>query len=205
MPNFEILSQRKKEIMDEVSRLADGGFHHFYWRLKDPESACTICKRRHDRLLNAYEIKYKLDLEYCVSEDDICPYELDPLKPKTVYQERDRQLAVLKELEEGGAKGVRWVAPDGDLACDPSLRRHKRLFTMEQVRKELDGDFCIFADPARGCECTFNVAPDDEVAALQAQMEALAEAEVETTSRKGCGSSAALFMAFAAACSYWLA
>ena len=49
MVKFEILSRKKKEVLAEVERLGEEeDFHHFYWQLTDPDTACKECLRRNN-------------------------------------------------------------------------------------------------------------------------------------------------------------
>lgn len=193
MPSFEILSRRKKEIMAEVERLGDEeDFHHFYWRLRDYDAACAECQRREGRLVNKYDIKYTLDTEYCVAEGDvICPFDLAPVKPKTVYEERERILSELSRMEEAGTPGVRWRTADVEGLDDRCIKRHDRVFTFEQARRQLAGEFCKFADPELGCQCVFEAASAEEVDLVRTP----AAAAVPERKRSGCGAAAVLLAA----------
>ncbi len=193
MPKFEILSRRKKEIMAEVERLGeDEGFHHFYWRLAEPGTACAECKRRDGRLVNKYDIKYTLDTEYCLAEGDaICAFDLVPLKPKTVYEERERLLGELGRLEQEGAPGVRWRTADVPDLDDRCLKRDGRVFTFDQARRELASEFCKFANPELGCQCTFEMPSATEV-----QSRPASRGEPVVASKKsGCGAGIVLLAA----------
>ena len=191
MPNIEVLTRVKKETMAEVHRYGEEqGLHHFYWRLKDPENACVACKRRNNRLVNVYEIKYTLDTEFCESKAaDVCPFEIEATNVLTVVDERERQLEVIAEIEKSGAKGIRWHTADVDGLDDRCIKRDGRVFDMRQVRDQLSGDFCKFADPEKGCECTFTVATDDEVALVTAPP----VAEEPDKQKSGCGAGLLLF------------
>lgn len=191
MPSIEVLTRVKKETMAEVHRYCDEeDLRHFFWHVKDPANACVECKRRDGRLVNEYEIKYTLDAEFCRAEgDEVCPFELEATKVRTVVEERDRQLAVLAELEEGGAEGVRWLTADVEGLSDRCIKRDGRVFTLDQARAELQGDFCQFADPQRGCECTFEVVPPEVAASVAAPP----TPEPVAKERSGCGASAAVF------------
>ena len=165
MPKIDVLTRVKKDTMAEVHRYGEEeGLHHFYWHLKSPEDACIKCKRRDGRLVNVYEIKYTLDTEFCkASGEEVCPFEIEATNVLTVVEERKRQMAVLAELEKEGAKGIRWQTADVDGLADRCIKRDRRVFSMEQARAQLAGDFCKFADPEKGCECTFEVVSEEEV------------------------------------------
>jgi hypothetical protein len=192
--NFETLSRRKKEIMAEVERLGEEeGFHHFYWNVQDPGTACKECARRNGRLINKYDIKYTLDAEFCVAEgDEVCAFELAPLKPTTVYKERERLLEELGRLEKDGAPGVRWMTADVDNLDDRCIKRHGRVYTMPQAKQQLDGEFCVFADPALGCQCHFDVVAAEEVERLTAPPVAAPESATSEP-KAGCGASFLVF------------
>ncbi len=165
MPNIDVLTRVKKETMAEVHRYGEEQeLHHFYWRLKDPDTACVECKRRNNRLVNVYEIKYTLDTEFCkATTEEVCAFEIEATKVLTVVDERERQLAVIGGLEGDGAKGIRWQTADVEGLDDRCIKRDGRVFSMDQARSQLAGDFCKFADPEKGCECTFTVASNEEV------------------------------------------
>ncbi len=186
MVKFEILSRKKKEVLAEVERLGEeAGFHHFYWRLAAPDDACEECARRDGRLVNKYDIRYTLDAEYCVAEGDvICPFELDPTRVKTVYEERDRLLAELAKLEEEGKPGIRWQTADVDGLDDRCIKRDGRVYTFEQARRELASEFCKFADPEQGCQCTFEIPSEQEVDLVKAHASA---SPAVPEKRSGCG------------------
>lgn len=193
MPKFEILSRRKKELMAEVERLGEEeGFHHFYWRVEDPKTACAECKRRDGKLVNKYDIKYTLDTEYCLAAGDIiCPFELVPLKPKTIYEERERLLGELKRLQEQGAPGIRWRTADVAGLDDRCLKRDGRVFAFDQARRELASEFCKFANPELGCQCTFEVPRADEVEHVSTP----AAKPVVESKKSGCGAGVMLLAA----------
>ena len=196
MPTFETLTRRKKEIMDEVARLGEDGFHHYYWRLADPDGACKECKRRHDKLINNYDIKYTLDTEFCISEgDDVCAFELAPIKPTTVYAERDRLLEEFQKLEDDGVVGVRWMTADVEGLDDQCIKRHGRVYSMEQARGQVQGEFCKFANPAKGCECTFEPVEANQVEQVAAAPVGEGAAE-ELDKKGGCGATAPVILAF---------
>ncbi len=61
---------------------------------------------------------------------------------------------------------------------------------MQQARLEIEGDFCVFADPALGCQCTFEVVSVEAVE----QVTPPPVTEPESSERKaGCGASFLLF------------
>ncbi|MFT5285113.1 MAG: hypothetical protein ACI8TQ_001274 [Planctomycetota bacterium] len=200
MPNIDVLTRVKKETMAEVHRYGEEqGLHHFYWRLKSPDTACIECKRRDNRLVNVYEIKYTLDTEFCKSKEaEICAFEIEATNVLTVVDERERQLEVIAEIEKGGAKGVRWHTADVEGLADRCIKRDGRVFDLGQVRRELSGDFCKFADPEKGCECTFEVATEDEVA----QVTAPPVAEAAPDKKSGCGAGILLFALIPAGITY---
>jgi len=191
MPNIDVLTRVKKETMAEVHRCGEEqGLHHFYWHVKNPDEACVECRRRNGRLVNVYEIKYTLDTEFCKSAgEEVCAFEIEPTKVLTVVEERKRQLAVIDKLEQEGAKGIRWQTADVEGLADTCIKRDRRVFSMAQARVQLSGDFCKFADPEKGCECTFTVASEEEVERV-ASPAPLAQ---PTAKKSGCGASLLFF------------
>ena len=69
------------------------------------------------------------------------------------------------------------------------IKRDRRVFTMEQARAQLAGDFCSFADPEKGCECTFAEVSEEEVARVAAP----AAAPEPEAKKSGCGAGVLVF------------
>ena len=76
----------------------------------------------------------------------------------TVNQWRKGMLMELKEIKsEGLFNKVKWLTARDEVVCPLCAAREGKSYTIEEAKKELEGEFCKPIDPDDRCRCCFIV------------------------------------------------
>jgi hypothetical protein len=66
---------------------------------------------------------------------------------------REKMLAHLVESSDNGANKVEWYTAQDEHVCPLCVARNRKIYTFEQAKKELEGEFCKPSDPDDRCRC----------------------------------------------------
>lgn len=73
----------------------------------------------------------------------------------TVDDWRKEMLAHLVERSDNGINKVEWSSAQDEHVCALCANRDGKIYTFEQAKKELEGEFCRPSDPDDRCRCIF--------------------------------------------------
>lgn len=73
----------------------------------------------------------------------------------TVNDWRKDMLKNLIDRSDNGANKVQWCTAGDQHVCHLCLQRNGKVYTFEQAKRELEGEFCKPNDPDDRCRCVF--------------------------------------------------
>jgi len=73
----------------------------------------------------------------------------------TVDDWRKEMLVHLIETSDDGTTKVKWLTARDEHVCPLCAAREEKVYSFEQAKKELEGEFCKPGDPDDRCRCVF--------------------------------------------------
>ena len=71
----------------------------------------------------------------------------------TVKDWRRDHLERVAELQQSGFSHVEWSSAGDELVCSKCAARNGKVYTISEIRREIQGEFCCPGDPDDRCRC----------------------------------------------------
>jgi len=66
---------------------------------------------------------------------------------------RKDMMDIINRLDDGVTR-VEWSTANDKVVCPLCAKRNEKIYTIQEVKKELTGEFCKPGDPDDRCRCT---------------------------------------------------